>query len=462
MANSADVALVVNLFEYSTVEGPMKNSTTLYFMLLFALLVATTAAGCADSTRRGRILDRHGAVLAFSKAVTVAGAPDRHYPLGEDAAHVVGYVGRTKPGAIHWVGRSAVERSFDGPLAAGRDVQLTIDGSLQVHAAKALRNVKAGAVVIVDAQSGAVRALASAPTYEPGVMSGRLSSTQWATLRKNMLAPLQHRAVQPYTPGHMFTPLLAATRLHSGTLTAQHRSHCTGYVVHNNRNFRCGATHGKLDVKSAIAEQCSSYFFKLAQRTTHDHDPWMSALGIFGLGKPTGVEIGEHLGRLPDKAWYGANSRFGWQDGLKLSSAIGQGAILVTPLQVARAMSILINGGNDVSLRLDRQPHSTQPIVSLLPARSTAPVIEALERLSSKTLAGIRASPEEAQWTHRGNDAHRRWLLQHHSWFAGYLRANPRIVIVVFVEHAGDHTAASQIAEGLALEIKTLATTEKP
>jgi len=322
----------------------------------------------------------------------------RHYPYGPLTAHAVGYVGalstadleRLDParyaGTAH-TGKTGVENSFESDLhgyagyrhlvtnARGRqipgdssdlldslpvdktaepgsNVYLSIDLDLQRVAARALEG-RRGAVVALDPNNGEVLAMVSSPSFDPNLFAIGMSTAQYAELQDNPDLPLFNRAVRgTYPPGSTIKPMLALAALETGATNLTRKTFCIGYFSlpeseHRYRDWKQGG-HGPVDLHDAIAQSCDVYFYEISMDIGIDamHD----YLDRFGLGRPTGVDIGgERPGLVPSREWKKSafrdrdNQR--WYHGETVIASIGQGYMLTTPLQLASAVGTLAARG---------------------------------------------------------------------------------------------------------------------
>jgi penicillin-binding protein 2 len=317
--------------------------------------------------------------------VDIAIKPVRSYVYGALAAHLLGYVGapvdinreeakkftfyqgdvegksnieksmdeylKGKPG-VRYMRRNA-KGQIDGvlreePPKAGANIDLTIDARIQMIVEEALRAVGRGAAVVVNPNNGDILAMAAVPSFNPNTFIPSIKAKDWEELRKAPADPLINRAVSAFPPGSTFKLLTALAGLRKGLANA--RYDCGGGVGYGDHFFRChiadkGRTHGQLGLSEAIKVSCNSYFYQMG-----------NAAGInaieetgdtLGLGKATGVEItGEQPGVLPGPDWmriHYPNER--WSSAYTANVSIGQGYVLVSPLQMAMVYAALANGG---------------------------------------------------------------------------------------------------------------------
>lgn len=359
--------------------------------------------------------------------VDVEVVPIRTYPLGSLAAHVLGYVGEISddemlqdgmkdyaPGDV--VGKAGVEHEYESVLrgekgyqqlevdaqgrvrrvlqrrepVAGRDIKLSIDIDTQHVAEKALQNAfaearhqefykaNAGAIVVMDVKTGAVVAMASAPTYEPGKFVTGISQSEWKSLMATESAyPLNDRAVMSqYPPASTFKVVTGLAALQQGFATSGSDFYCKGtwwFPGHENSKAKwwtkkCWKSdgHGAITFMGGVEQSCDSVFYTLGYKFFETPGEKLQAFArAMGLGKKTGVDLpSEAAGRVPDAAWKRSlNATIApeyaqWVPGDTVNMAIGQGDLLVTPLQLTSAFAAVANGGTVL------QPHVLAEVMS--------------------------------------------------------------------------------------------------
>lgn len=313
----------------------------------------------------------------------------RSYPYGTAAAHVLGYVGGISAddkkildpteyaGTTH-VGKISVERSFEGDLHGtsghedvvvnvhgrkmqvldrvrslpGRDVILTIDINAQLAADTALQG-RRGAAVAIDPRNGEVLAFVSTPAFDPNAISAGLSRRAYLALQEDIDRPMFNRALRgQYPPGSTIKPMVALAALHYGVVTPERRVGCRGaYSLpgssHRYRDWKPEG-HGAVDLYTAIEQSCDVYFYTVARDLGIER--MAGFLTTFGLGDITGLDIGgEQKGLVPSPAWKKKAFRRPadqvWFPGETVIAGIGQGYLLVTPLQLAHATATVAARG---------------------------------------------------------------------------------------------------------------------
>ncbi|CCH49756.1 penicillin-binding protein 2 [Pseudodesulfovibrio piezophilus] len=307
--------------------------------------------------------------------------PRRQYRYGKLLAHVLGYVAEANEEEMEkrpelalgdYVGKQGIELMLEDRMRgakgltqfevdvngrrlkervlkhprAGHEISLSIDLELQKLAMDWL-DEEAGAVAVMDADTGQLWALATAPSYNSNDFASGLSSAQWATLRDDPLHPMQNRVIQSiYPPGSVFKHVVAGAGLHFGEIDPEETVHCSGSVKLGRHVFRCWKKggHGHVNMERALVESCDVYFYKMGKKIGVDH---MSEFAkACGFGQKTGIRLPhEKSGIIPTDKWKRKRFGEGWQGGDNLNMAIGQGYTLVTPLQVVRFFSSLLNGG---------------------------------------------------------------------------------------------------------------------
>jgi len=430
----------------------------------------------------------------------------RSYPRGTLAAHVLGYLGLRPPeddpaadhAALDRLGVAGLERQYETLLAGspgvlveitdhaghvtgshrqrepgvGRDLVLTLDARLQAAAESLLdaalvrRGVTlagqelppaGGAIVVMDVESGALRALASAPRFDPRWFETADAPAIAAALH-NPAHPLFDRAAaMALPPGSVFKIVTAVALLESAGLDPQEPLVCRGYLD-DPEQWRCalyqhtGRGHGAVALADALAQSCNVYFFRHAREMGPAKlVDWALRLG---LGRPTGVDLpGEAAGHVPVPNSGGGDAGRGWRPADTLALSIGQQTLTCTPLQMACLTAALVNGGRQVKPHLAQQAcHPPQPIAGLHP-ETLAAIHSGLEKavddpagtaygavhLDSIRIAGKTGTAQ----TGAGRPDH--------AWFAGYVPADhPRLAFVVVLEYAGEAaTAAAPVARRL-------------
>ena len=415
----------------------------------------TRSALMEQDIRRGRILDREGRVIAESSADHV-----RSYPYGRILAPVTGYqterygsVGVEQAAGQALSGVTA-DAAHAGPLRtllradAGYDVRLTVDAELSEAAWNAL-GTRRGAVIVMDAATGAVRAMVSSPSFDPAAVE-----KHWDELTAREDSPLLNRAAQGlYPPGSTFKTLIADAALEAGVTNPDEVFTCTGelaigsdYVLHESH----GEVHGKLHLADALRESCNVTFATLALRL--GASGLSSAFERFGIGAELAdPELPMAAAHVPEMKRLG--------DGEIAQTGIGQGALLVTPLQMALVADAFANGGKMMQPYLIAQVLTAQgtPLYEASPTvwrtattAQRAAVIDgymadvvAAGTGTAADVAGVRVTGKTGTAENAsGTD---------HAWFIGSAeRGGHKIVMAVIVEEGG---FGGRTAAGIAHQI---------
>jgi penicillin-binding protein 2 len=199
----------------------------------------------------------------------------------------------------------------------------------------------------MNPNNGEVLAMASSPGFDPNDFIEGISEADWKGMVSSKDRPLQPRAVAgQYPPGSVFKIVVALAGLEEGIINPQEEITCTGRYTMGSRTYRCWRRygHGRIDFHRALVESCDVYFYRVGRRLGVDK------IGHFarmcGLGKPTDFELGcEKMGLIPTRQWKLKRWGTSWQPGETISTAIGQSFVLVTPVQTARLISAVFNGG---------------------------------------------------------------------------------------------------------------------
>jgi penicillin-binding protein 2 len=412
--------------------------------------------------------------------VVIQAEPVRDYVLKDLASHALGYLGeitedelRAKPGyrGGDLIGKTGVERTYNDELrgeggylrvevdAAGRPVRvigrkatkpgrslvLNIDATLQRAAEDALRG-RWGAVVAMDPRNGEVLVLASSPTYDPSAFSGGISASNWRALTRDRRYPLVNRSTEgAYEPGSVFKIVTGTAALAEGVATRNTVFNCNGQMVLGKWVFRDLAAYGTIPFLRGVMVSCNVMFWTLG-RSLGEERIGAYATGM-GLGTTTGIDLpAESSGFIPSTAWKRRTWKEPWYPGDTLNMAIGQGFVLTTPLQIARMVSAVANGGTLVRPLLARRllapdgtpvrqfAAETAPLGIRVPAEALQTMREGLRMVVEGGTGRAAAVPGLSLAGKTGSAENPRGLP--HAWFAGYGPVeNPQLVVVAFVEH---------------------------
>jgi penicillin-binding protein 2 len=445
--------------------------------------------------------------------VAVQAVAHRNYPHGQLAAHMVGYMNQITPEELaekrqradalnyhlgDYVGRAGLERQWEsflrgkdgverivvdakgqrkdtadldallgGPQRTepepGNDLVTSIDLDLQEIVERALSKHKSGAAAVIEVDTGRVLALASWPEPDPNILTGRLTHAQAEELNTDPLRPMMDKALREnYFPGSTFKIVASIAGLEEHVISPEATVTCHGGLRFGKRIFHCDKTHLKVNLHSALAQSCNVYYFQLGDSLGLDRIAHVAE--DLGFGAPTGLGLnGEVPGLVPSMDWYKRNG--GFQKGFVLNTAIGQGSVKVTVLQVAMAYAAIANGGKLwVPQIVERvQTASGQTIQEFQPRlrRPIAASTDTLQRLRSALydavhdpkgtsyaaripgldVAGKTGTAQTGKFHKEGAEGDEN---NSHSWFASFAPyRKPEIAVVVLIEHGGFGAKAS-------------------
>jgi penicillin-binding protein 2 len=350
----------------------------------------------------------------------------------------------------------------------GQDVVLTLDLDLQKAAEKALEealeDINAGrrqmglppasrvkgAIVALDPTTGEVLAMASSPAFDPNLFAQRPVPKEARALLEDRDLPLLNRAVQPYTPGSTFKLATGYALLEEGYVNPATTYRCSPYIVYGGQVRRNWATRdmGPMTVKEAIAWSCNTWYYQaVAQDPLGFVDRLAQRARLLGLGEATGLEVAKKEGLLPTRAWKREAWGEPWYPGETLSVAIGQGAVLTTPAQVARMLSTLFNEGRKPRLHLVKRLGNTPvpPRLERVPGRFWGVLKEGMRKTvtqgTARHVLGDFPVPTGGKTGTAETPGKRRGL--EHAWYMGYGPAEPGtsyppLVAVAFFENGGE------------------------
>ena len=274
--------------------------------------------------------------------------------------------------------KSYLDGGEDVPPSSGKDLYLSLDAHVQALAESLLVN-KRGAAVALDPNTGEIIAVVSKPDYDPAFFSQPFNPEQWHYLTRSLETPMFNRATMSgMPPGSTWKPFMALMALQEGLITDKTIITCRGGVQVGSRFYKChGGAHGPIDVRTAIQKSCNSFFYTVMMRANVDmFGRWGR---LFGFGQEIPMDIREQKpGLMPDSAYF--NRTFGkgrWTAGSTVILGIGQGNMVVTPMQLARYIGAVSNGGILYPPHLVRamvQPETGERIFPNLPPPDRVPV----------------------------------------------------------------------------------------
>jgi penicillin-binding protein 2 len=431
----------------------------------------------------------------------------RNYPYDTMSAHVLGFIGeatekdlatrkdlklgdligkrgvelmyddrlRGKDGAQYWEYDSHGRRLGEyKPLRkepqAGDNIYLTLDFELQRRAEQYfIENEFVGAAVALDPRNGEVLAMVSSPEFNPNVYSKRFTTDVYKSIASNPFKVELNRVIQGlYSPGSVFKTVMAAAGLQTGKIDPSTTFSCGGSGVFFGRRFRCWekSGHGDVSVERALKVSCDIFFYNTGARLGVDaiseyaHD--------LGFGQITQIDLdGEKGGIVPSVKWAEDKQHRKWYPSETISVAIGQGPLIVTPLQVAVMMGAIANGGTVYRPHVLRLIEHTNPDGSVTRYRAPAQALRQTKfspnvlehvrnglwkvvnedggtggnaRISGLDISGKTGTVQVIAQSGWFSTAGLPFMQRDHAWFASYAKKDqPQMVVVVFVEHAGAH-----------------------
>ncbi|MDX2112430.1 MAG: penicillin-binding protein 2 [Alphaproteobacteria bacterium] len=438
----------------------------------------------------------------------------RHYPLKDEAAHLLGYVGAVSEDDLSpddpplmrlpdfKIGKNGVEKMLEDELRGtagirqlevnvrgvpvrevsnresvpGKNIRLTIDRQLQDYIADYVKEESASAVVM-EVDTGNVLALVSMPAFDPNSFSVGISSDEWDALNKNKKNPLMNKAITgQYPPGSTFKMLVGMAGIESGMFNTASSVFCPGHFMLGDHRFNCWKPegHGTVNFHDAVVQSCDTYFYTVAQRIGIER--YAEVARRFGLGQLYNIGlIGEKAGIIPDPEWKMKRFKQRWTGGDTINCSIGQGFVLSTPLQLA-TMTARMCSGRQVVPRLyvpdDARPVNFDPIAikeSLLRVNleSMIDVVNSEmgtafgKRIMEPRFAfgGKTGTSQVRRITQRGVDQKTiPWEQRHHALFVGFAPVDkPKYACCVVVEHGGGGSAAAApVARDILLKIQQL------
>ena len=336
----------------------------------------------------------------------------------------------------------------------GKEIRLSLDRDLQEAAWNALGG-EAGCVVVMEPNTGKLRALVTSPAYDNNLFAAGISQRDWDALRTNSRFPLQNRVIQSvYPPGSVWKLVVAAMLLERG-VTPRESVNCSGQVTLGNQIFRCWKRggHGSQDMQNALINSCDVYFYQMGERMGIDKLEEFAKAS--GFGRPTGIDLPhEKSGLVPSKDW--KRRRFGrpWVRGETYNVSIGQGYTLVTPVQMAVFVSGLLNGGDLLKPQLlDDAPREIKGHIPAKPSTLNF-VVEAMRKTAANGTArvvgrkdadmgGKTGTAQVVKLKMAANDRRLRthemeYAQRDHAWVTTWgIKDGKSYVVVVMVEHGG-------------------------
>ena len=451
----------------------------------------------------------------------------RNYPLGAASAHIVGYVSAVSRSEVNKnplfklpgfkTGKTGVEKIYDEPMrgkagaaeievnVVGREVRelqrkapqsgdkvvLTIDSGLQSFVQERLNRERSASAVIMDTRTGAIYAMASAPSFDPNLFTKGMPADVWEQMLADPGHPLTNKAIGGQSPpASTFKMITALAAFEARVATRQTIVHCPGHYDYGGHRFHCWkrSGHGDMGIVDALAESCDIWFYKLATDVGIDRIAAMAEK--LGLGQRPGLELKEErAGLMPTKNWKMGHFGEVWRPGETIVASIGQGYIQSTPLQLAVMTSRIVNGGyavkpwitgyigeqpgidqtwekidiHDWHLKIVKQGMDRTVNGADGTARKSK-IEDPSFRMGGKTgTSQVKRITMQQRAAGISNDE-LPWELRHHALFVGYAPLNdPRYACAVVVEHGGSGSAAAApLARDILLEAQRLDPAKTP
>ena len=415
----------------------------------------------------------------------------RFYPDGPAVAHLVGYVGtasaadyekdrnpllitpgfkigkeglektleprlRGTPGGqrVELTARGKLVRELEPkPDRSGNTVQLTIDAGLQQYAARRMGD-QSGALVAMDVSSGDMLAFVSMPAFDPNSFSDGIGRTEWRMLSEDDHIPLLNKVAQGlYPSGSTIKPAMALAFLQQG-IDPNRRVHCPGGYQIGNRYFRCDAVHGSMDMHSAIERSCNTYFWATGLIT--DPQKTTEMVQYLGYGEKFDLPIpSQRFGTMPNPKWLKKKYNRVWQGYDSANTSIGQGYVLVNPMQLAVMPARLASGKllkprllmadkGQPAPNLNADPAHLEIIRKAMAAvvNGSGTAVASKLPLEGIQMAGKTGTAQVFRLGERGHQSN--WALRDHALFIAFAPAEkPRFAIGCIIEHGGFGASAA-------------------
>ncbi len=425
-------------------------------------------------------------------------SPRRLYVLGETGSSFIGYVGEANQKEIRkynlnigdFVGKTGIEKYYEKlikgekgeriqvvnsrgvlnkiiksiPPKQGYTLNLTIDSTLQRKIEKLLIDEKRiGSVIVLNPKNGEILSLVSTPLFNPNIFTSYFSQQEWEALINKEGKPLINKTIKGlYSPGSIFKLVVGLAGLEERLISERSIVNCYGYKEIYKKIFHCWKTsgHGPMNLISAIEQSCDVYFYMLGKSLKIDVIKHYATM--MGLGEKTGIDlVGEKSGLVPSRTWKKKIYNLIWFPGETISVSIGQGPILVTPLQIAQMFSIIANRGYYITPHLlkyynnDKKKIFPKYKMKKVPIKKQnfEKIIKGMWRvvngekgtgklaqvqgidICGKT-STVQVISKETLKSKVKNKKEKRW--SNHAWFGAFApRKNPEIVVVVMIEHSG-------------------------
>ena len=442
------------------------------------------------------------ATLSLRENILIHPASKRHYPYNALASHVIGYVGRANQGDVesdlvakltNHIGRSGIERYYNEilqgkegvrkikvnalneqvdqvslTLPKSQDIKLSLDIELQQFVEEIFGN-DAGAVVVMNAKTGAIVAAGSFPEYDLNPFVLGISQDKWNELIKSIDHPFTNKLVNGlYPPGSVVNMGVGLAFMDSGKMDKNDGFYCTGSFELGGRNFRCWNSngHGFVNMQTAIMQSCDDYFYKGSLKI--GIDAITPVLERLGFGQKSGIDLpNEFVGVAPGRAWKMQKYSQAWYQGETLITSIGQGNFLVTPIQIAKYTAMMATGKSPIPhflYSIDNEVINFEPveIFNEFEKKQLLYIQKAMfdvansprgtaSRHFATTKVNVAAKTGTAQVVtisqtekKRMREEDMKYLQRSHAWITAYAPyEDPEFVVSIIVEHGGHGGSAA-------------------
>ena len=425
----------------------------------------------------------------------------RIYNYGNIFSHLIGYINKPNQNEIDLpfitnmpnldIGKEGLEKGFNPILVGksgqreievnsygriireiskidskqGKDLKITLDLRVQKYALQLLNTHRAGSIVVMNIQNGNIMSLVSTPTYDPNKIIQKPNKKYWDSILSNDLSPLTFRSIQGlYAPGSTFKMIVAIAAIYHGVIDTNTNHFCSGKIGLGDRLYHCWKNngHGSMNVENAIKESCDVYFYEISKKVGIDKIAEVAK--DFGLGKIYNLPIhNQKKGIIPNKEWKKQNLNESWYPGETLISAIGQGFVLVNPLQLATMTSIIASNGLSVSPSLisNNKNNDFKKITKYTSAikiikKSMFKVVNEVKGTAYKSKSNqfsfsgktgtsqVRRITVEERESEDFRKKEVEWKKRDHALFVGYMPSDkPKYAISVVIEHGGSGASAA-------------------
>jgi len=410
----------------------------------------------------------------------------RFYPYNNVACHILGYLNQT---SLESMGKMGLEQIFEDALKgesgsilrtinavgqhinekelkraiAGKTIQTTLDLPIQTIAEEVFPPDIAGSIIILDPETGDIKALVSRPNFDPNIFLGPMSQASWQELQEKK--PFLNRAFSAcYPPASIFKLVTLSSAYEIGLVDQTTKTCCRGYTRFGGRDYHCKRHegHGLLTIKESLAQSCNILFFELGKRI--NINTLADYAKRFGLGQNTGLIFAEKEGVIPTTAWKFQHKGEPWWPGETLSAVIGQSFLLVTPIQIACMISSIFTG------YLVKPRILATEAIEKKDLNIQKETLKFLRRLMKKVVKmgtgrrvgrirdmQVYAKTGTAQTAALGKETLGGHYLEH-AWFAGYFhyKNNKPLTMVIMLEHVGSATPALQTASSFLVKYRRM------